>query len=207
MLLDGQTILFQGDSITDAGRMQDPENLGFGYVRMVAKAIAALHPDKQLTILNRGISGNRVPDLEARWDADCIALQPDILFILIGINDTWRRFDSNDPTTREKFEETYRRILTRVVNETKAKVVLMEPFLLPVTPQQNTWLMDDLAGKQSAVRLLAREFAVPLIPLDGIFAALSAQRPMTDFAADGVHPTHEGARVIAGEILKQLAVL
>ena len=127
----GDRILFQGDSVTDCGRdRDDPTALGYGYVMLTAAALQARAPELDLTILNRGIGGNRSRDLVARWSEDCVDLAPDWVSIMIGINDTWRRYDSNDPTTAEQFESAYRTLLQRVTAETSARIVLCEPFLL-----------------------------------------------------------------------------
>ena len=114
MLEKNTTILFQGDSITDAGRNYATDDLGPGYPGKVGAYLATFCADKNVKVINKGISGNRVKDLKARWQAECIDLKPDILSILIGINDTWRRYDSSDPTSCEAFENTYREILTDV---------------------------------------------------------------------------------------------
>ena len=102
LIQDQMRVVFQGDSITDAGRSRsDDTQLGEGDPNMVAAALAALYPERSLRFYNRGISGNRVRDLKQRWTEDAIALKPDILSILIGINDTWRAFDSGDPTSAD----------------------------------------------------------------------------------------------------------
>ena len=130
---ENEVVLFQGDSITDALRdRRDGASLGFGYAAMAAAWFSTLYPQKRVTFLNRGISGNRVKDLLGRWEEDCIALKPDWVSILIGINDCWRRFDSNDPTSVEEYEAGYRRLLTEVKEKTKAGLILCEPFVLPV---------------------------------------------------------------------------
>lgn len=105
-------VLFQGDSITDAGRdYADPHHLGDGYPKYAAEAIRERFPDETFEFINLGISGNRTTDLLERWQKDCIAVQPDVLSILIGINDTWRRYDSNLPMTVEEYEANYRRLV------------------------------------------------------------------------------------------------
>jgi acyl-CoA thioesterase I len=193
---DNSIILFQGDSVTDCGRKYEVYNdLGPGYPMMIAAAFTALYPEKNITFLNRGISGNRVIDLENRWKEDCINIKPSIITILIGINDTWRRYDSNDPTSTIQFEATYRNILTQAKKDTTAKLILMEPFLLPVSLGQESW-REDLDPKIQVVRKLAREFNASLIPLDGIFAQASTKAACTTWTEDGVHPTQSGHALI-----------
>ena len=207
LIKDGQLVLFQGDSITDAGRnREDPLNLGHGYPMMVDAWFQAKHPAKKVRFVNRGISGNRVKDLRARWDKDCIDLKPDWVSILIGINDTWRRYDSNDPTSVDSFEADYRHILERVKNELDAGLIICEPFVLPFPEDRNAW-REDLDPKIAVVRKLAREFEAIFIPLDGILAAASAVREPAFWAADGVHPTPQGHALIAQAWLKAVGAI
>jgi lysophospholipase L1-like esterase len=191
-------ILFTGDSITDSGRRNDKNHpLGnAGYVLFAAAAITEHVASPKLEIYNRGIGGNRVKDLLGRFDADLLALKPTVVSILIGINDTWRRFDANDPTTTEAYEADYRTILTRIRDELGARVVLLEPFLLHVPPDRATW-RSDLNPRIDVVRKLALEFGTELIPLDGLFAQAATQAPPAFWAEDGVHPTIPGSQLIA----------
>ena len=195
-ITENMRILFQGDSITDAGRGASPSGLGNGYAHIASSLMGALYPDRRLEFVNRGISGNRAKDLGARWQRDCIDLKPDLVSIMIGINDCWRRYDSNDPTPAEKFESEYRAILERARNEIGAKVVMVEPFLLPYPEDRVTW-REDLDPKIDAVRRLAREFADVLVPMDGIMNAAALEAPSEYWAGDGVHPSAAGHGLIA----------
>ena len=175
-LEQNSVVLLQGDSITDAGRSRtDDAELGRGYAGMIAAWVSAAWPDRQVRFLNRGISGNRAVDLRARWQTDCLDLRPDLVSIMIGINDTWRRYDSRDPTSAEAFEASYRSILTDVREKLGAQIVLCEPFLLPVPPDRRAWRVD-LDPKIAVVRELAREYEATLVPLDGIFAQACTRR-------------------------------
>jgi lysophospholipase L1-like esterase len=190
-------ILFQGDSITDAGRSRDNDaQLGGGYANFIAAWLSARHPELNLTFLNRGISGNRIYDLESRWDDDCIALQPDWVSILIGINDTWRRYDSNVPSPVEEFEACYRRLLERTVNETPARLILLEPFVLPTPPDRVAW-REDLDPRIDAIRRVARDYQALYVPFDGLFAAACTRQAPAFWAGDGVHPTQAGHALMA----------
>lgn len=190
-------VLFQGDSITDVNRdRNDPTNLGFGYPMMAAASYQSMYPEDCVQFLNRGISGDRTIDLRKRWQQDCIDIHPDVITILVGLNDTWRRFDSNDPTSVEDFEENYRELLNEIRYNTDARVILMEPFLLPVPEFRRQW-REDLDPKIHVVRNLAVEFEVALIPLDGIFAQAATRRDADFWSADGVHPTAAGHALIA----------
>ncbi|MCK9587843.1 MAG: SGNH/GDSL hydrolase family protein [Terrimicrobiaceae bacterium] len=200
----GQKILFQGDSITDAGRNRDDANgLGGGYAMMVASQIQALHPGLGLTFLNKGISGNRAADLAGRWQQDCLDLEPDWVSVLIGVNDCWRRFDRNDLTPVEVFESHYRDILERSRSR-GIGIIICEPFLLPCPPDREAW-REDLDPKIHVARKLAREFGTRLVAFDGIFAAASILQPPAFWAADGVHPTLPGHALMAAEWIKSVA--
>ena len=197
LIKPGSRILFQGDSITNSGRHhRDDSILGQGYPNFIAAWLSALYPAHNLVFLNRGISGNRIYDLEDRWSKDCIDLQPDYLSILIGVNDTWRIFDSNTPSPIADFEACYRRILDRVIKETKAKIILLEPFVLPTQPDRVTW-WEDLILRIAVVRRVAVDYNAILIPLDGLFAAASTRREAKCWSADGVHPTQAGHALIS----------
>jgi len=197
LIEEGAVVVFQGDSITDAGRnRQLPRDLGRGYAMMAAAWFSAAYPERNVTFYNRGISGNRVKDLEQRWDADCLDLGPTWVSILIGINDCWRRYDSNDPTSVEAFAAGYRRILERTRERTGARLILLEPFVLPVPEDRKAW-REDLDPKIHAVRELAREFGALYVPLDGLFAAASTRREPAFWAHDGVHPSPAGHALIA----------
>ena len=194
---DGALVLFQGDSITDAGRSrEDDSSLGLGYAMMTAAWFSAMHPEKRVRFVNRGIGGNRAKDLQARWQVDCLDLKPDVVSILIGINDVWRRYDSGDPTSVEAFEASYRDILERTKTELSARLILIEPFVLPVPDDRNDWRVD-LDPKIHAVRALAREFDAAYVPMDGLFARAAAIRDPAFWAADGVHPSPAGHALIA----------
>lgn len=197
LIKPGQTLLFQGDSITDCNRDRSfNDSLGNGYVNMVAGLLGALHPHLGAPCLNRGISGNRSADLLQRWQEDCLDLQPDVLSLLIGINDVWRRYDANLPTSTEAFAANYRQILESTVNALPGTtLVLLEPFVLPVPEDRRHW-RGDLDPKIDVVRHLAREFGARLVPLDGIFAAASTIHPPAFWARDGVHPTTAGHGLI-----------
>lgn len=190
-------ILFQGDSITDAGRNRDnPHHLGGGYPKFAAELLQKRYPNKSFDFLNFGISGNRTWDLLARWDTDCLSHQPDVVSILIGINDTWRFYDQNLLTTAEQFEQNYRSLLEQVKTHTQAKILMLEPFLLDVDGNKRHW-REDLNPKIQVVQALAREFADDYIPLDGYFSAMTAYRNPATYSGDGVHPNEAGARYIA----------
>ncbi|HEX8465728.1 MAG TPA: GDSL-type esterase/lipase family protein, partial [Abditibacterium sp.] len=134
-------------------------------------------------------------DLEARLDRDVLAIQPDLVSILIGINDTWRRYDSGVESNLDEFTASYRRVLEKL-RAAETEIVLLEPFLLPVPADRRAW-RNDLNPKIDAIRDLAREFETIYVPLDGIFAAASARREAAFWLPDGVHPSPAGHALIA----------
>ena len=204
---DKATVLFQGDSITDAGwNRQDPSSLGGGYAMMVGAWFSAMYPEKNVSFLNRGISGNRAKDLDARWQTDCLDLKPTWVSIMIGINDTWRRYDGNDITSIEAYEKSYRSIVTQTRNKLKAKLILIEPFVLPVPEDRKQWRVD-LDPRIHVVRSLAREFGAVLVPMDGIFAEAATRREPAYWAGDGVHPSLPGHALIAQSWLKAVKAM
>ena len=201
----GARVLFQGDSITDAGRDRtQSDHLGRGYPQFVAGLYTAAHPDDGVVFMNRGIGGDRAKNLVERWTEDAVDLRPDIVSILIGINDTWRRYDRDDPTSAGDFENGYRTVLDRIQSETGARIVMLEPFVLPVPEDRKAW-REDLDPKIEVVRRLAAAYGAIFIPLDRIFADLAARTRPEIWAADGVHPTPAGHAVIAKAWLEAVA--
>ena len=199
-------ILFQGDSITDAGRnREDIHILGYGYPKFAAELITADHPKTDFEFINLGISGNKAEDLRARWQADCIDHQPDVVSILIGVNDTWHHAESGNWMSHDHFEQCYRDILTLIKQKTTAKIIILEQFLLSVPDKD--FFRVDLDPKIQITRKLARELADIFIPLDGIFAAASISDPPTHWAQDGVHPSEAGAKLIAKKYARAVSKL
>lgn len=203
----GQTVLFQGDSITDCGRDRDDiTSLSYGYPRIVAETYNLYFPDSEVTFINKGISGNRVKDVLNRYEEDIKELHPDFISILIGINDTWRRYDdTKDLTTPEEFETSYRKLLDLIKTDLPdCKIMIMEPFVLNSLPDRASW-REDLDPKIQVVRKLAKEYADYYVPLDGILAKVEVERYSCEqLASDGVHPSHIGHGIIAKEYIKAL---
>lgn len=193
--------LFQGDSITDAGRdRSNIRELGQGYPKYAAEELKKAYPQLEFDFMNTGVSGDRAESLLARWEEDTISLNPDVISILVGVNDTWHRDAAGNWMTEEYFESCYRSILKQLKEKTAAKIIMLEQFLLfvpggSVHPEE---FRVDLNRKIQVTRKLAREFADVFIPLDGLFAAASVGNPPDKWAADGVHPSVDGAKFIAG---------
>ena len=191
-------ILFQGDSITDAGRdKRDFHHLGDGYPKYVAELIKTAHPDSDFEFINLGISGNRTCQLFDRLYPDAIALQPDVISLLIGINDIWHRHDANKiATTDAQLELNYREILKRIKAETNAKILILSPYLLDAEITQH--MRADVVKVLPIIDELAKEFADAYVPLQTLFdEAMKTQPAPLYYSPDGVHPNENGAKFIA----------
>lgn len=210
ILKKNSRILFIGDSITDVGRNRKDElNLGEGFPSLIAQKLIEKYPDHNLTILNRGISGDQVIDLKNRWSEDCLTLKPDLVTILVGINDVG--FVINEkllPTTEElaQFETNYRSLLESLQSETNAKIVLMEPFVLPYPADRLDW-RDQLDPRIEIVSKLAKEFNALLIPLDELLNTKGMASTFEKYTGeDGVHPTLLGHEAIADAWLSYVSL-
>lgn len=190
-------IVFQGDSITDAGRdKRNYHQLGMGYPKFAAEYIKEAFPLTEIEFINLGISGNRTDQLFDRLYPDAIAFDPDIVSILIGINDVWHRHGGTQiATTDAQIETNYRAILDRLKSETHAKIVMLAPFLLDDEAKES-W-RDEVDRVIAIVRKLADEYADVYIPLDELFAdALKVQPEPKYYSGDGVHPNDNGRAFI-----------
>lgn len=193
------TILFQGDSITDCGRSRETQEnannnhaLGAGYASKLAGALLADYPGHNLRVFNRGCSGDRVVNLYARWKADCVNLKPDWISILIGVNDTWHEFGSNNGVEVDRYEQVYRMLLDYTRQKLpNVGLVLCEPFVLPCGVVANEWLAD-VEARQRIVSRLAGEFNAVLVPFQKMFNDALKEAPCDYWAGDGVHPTPAG---------------
>ncbi|MFF2051138.1 SGNH/GDSL hydrolase family protein [Leifsonia sp. NPDC058194] len=188
-----RTFVFFGDSVTQANRHR-PEvgALGEGYVRIIADELADVPaaPD----VINLGIGGNRVRDLRARW-GEVVAARPDVLTILVGINDVWRHSDRDDYTPTDVFADDFRSILDGAA-ASGGEVVLMEPFLLPVADGQQAWL-PELREKIDVVNELGVAYGAPVVPLHQLLNEAASELGASELAPDGVHPSPLGHRLIA----------
>lgn len=201
-------ILFYGDSITDAGRnysasIGDSSSYGFGYVRDAVCALIKDDPQKHV-VINRGISGNRIVDLYARIKTDLWNLQPDLISILIGVNDVWHEIGKQNGVELDRFINVYKMLIRDTQKALpNAKIMLIEPFVLKGTATEEKY-QDFLAVKNyaSAVKEIAKEFNFPLVLLQERFDCLAEKFGAPACLYDGVHPTAFGAGVIAEEWLK-----
>ena len=201
-------LLFQGDSVTDAGRdKRNFHDMGKGYPHFAACGIREALPDAEIEMINLGISGNRTDQLFDRLYPDAIELAPDVISILIGINDVWHRFGaSRIETTPEQTEANYRAILKRIRTQTSARIVMLQPFLLDC--EKNLHLRPGLNELLPIVKRLADEYADLYIPLDELFnEAMKTQPEPCYYSADGVHPNENGSAFIGEQYAKAILPL
>lgn len=206
-----KTILFQGDSITDAIRDRENDNyLGSGYATMAAGQLGMEHPG-EYRFLNRGISGNRVSDLYARIKRDIINLKPDYMSILIGVNDVWHEISSQNGLSRQKFEIIYDLLISELLEELpQLKIMILEPFVLPGTateaiperPDRWDTFRAEVPLRAAATKRIAQKYGLVYVPLQSCFDEACKTAPASDWLIDGVHPTAMGHELIKRQWLK-----
>lgn len=201
-----KVIVFQGDSITDAGRNRENDiNKGYGYANMVAAEIGANTP-YEYKFYNRGISGNRVVDLFARMKVDMINLRPDYMSILIGVNDVWHEYTRQNGVCAEKYELVYGLMIEELKQALPdLKIMILEPFVLPGSATENTeehprrweYFRDEVRLRADAAKRIAAKYSLPFVPLQETFCAANADAPVPGYwLRDGVHPTSAGHTLI-----------
>lgn len=210
----GKVILFIGDSITDGNRYKDPgmewdlnHQMGHSYAYIVNGIMGCKYPEKKYVFKNRGISGNRIADVFARKEADLFALKPDVLSILVGINNGPLAQNNEIATSEEEFDVIYRLLLKGVKERLpECQIVLMEPFVCKAG-----WVKDcyeqwrsAVSGYGEVVKQLAQDFDAVFIPLQKKFDILSEQFGAAYWSWDGIHPTENGHGLIAMEWMKAM---
>lgn len=197
-------VLFQGDSITDWGRNhsdKDPNNtdqLGSGYALLAASQLLLAHPEKNLQIYNKGVSGNKVYQLAERWDTDCLALKPNVLSIHIGVNDYWHTLTAGYKGTIDTYIADYHKLLDRTKTALPdIKLIICEPFAQTgVNAVDSKWYPTfDLFRK--AARDIADEYKAAFVPLQSVFDKATTLAPATYWNRDGVHPSVAGEALMA----------
>ena len=200
-----KVILFQGDSITDAGRHKDDTfSLGAGYPNLVTAQLSADHP-YTYQFYNRGISGNRVVDLYARIKMDMINLKPDYMSILIGINDVWHEIFDHNGVATEKFEMVYGLMIEELLAALpNLKLMLLEPFVLPgaatrsdeANPGRWEYFRAETDLRRAAVKRLADKYNLVFVPLQEMFDSVNTNAPDGYWLSDGMHPSPAGHEMI-----------
>ena len=200
----GDVLLFQGDSITDAGRDKQHElpnngrSFGTGYAFIAASGILRNNPGKNLSVHNRGISGNKVYQLAERWEKDCLELKPNLLSILIGVNDYWHMRNGEYDGTVEVYENDYRKLLERTKNEIpEITLVICQPFILTNTRAVDESWVEPFKTYQDVAEKMANEFQAIWVPFQEVFNEALKDAPAEYWAADGVHPSMAGAQLMA----------
>jgi lysophospholipase L1-like esterase len=189
--------VFTGDSVTDAGRLRDPQRLGDGWVREVSRRLAGA--GAAADVVNTGVAGNRVADLLARWDVDALALAPDVLTVLVGVNDAWPGGPAATPpgVLARQLDELAARTMERDVRE----LVVVEPFCVPIGARQRR-LADEVAvvgalARDAAARAASAGVAVTFVATAAPFAEAAGRLGASAFTGDGIHPTARGHRLLA----------
>ncbi len=195
-------ILFQGDSITDAGRNRNAGSvvsIGQGYPLLIDARLSVDGPGKY-EFINLGISGNRVVDVYARIKCDCWNHEPDLLSILIGVNDVWHEFGGRNGVEADRFYNVYKMLVCDTLERLpNIRMILMEPFVLKASATEGAW--DDFHGevlkRAEAVKRIAGECGQVFLPLQDMFEEAEKVMPASYWLADGVHPTPAGHQLIA----------
>src|SRR5690554_1474784 len=208
-LSQGDVILFQDDSITDAGRNKDnpkannPTDLGRGYAFLAAAELLFDHADKNLQVHNRGISGNKVYQLAERWENDCLSIQPNVLSILIGVNDYWHLHNGNYDGTVEVYKNDYMALIERTKQRLPdVKLVICEPFAVRgVKAVDDSWY-PRFDGYRKAAREVADAYKAHFVPFQKVFDQAEKTAPGSYWTTDGVHASLAGAKLMAHAWLK-----
>lgn len=201
----GGTVLFQGDSITDAGRDRGSEAhanharaLGTGYPMLLGCELLRDHPKLDLRIFNRGISGHKVPDLANRWDKDCLDLTPAVLSILIGVNDIWHKLNGNYDGTVEDYRIGFAALIERTKKALPhVSIVVCEPFVLRCGAVKENWF-PEFDERRAAAKQVATDSGSRWVPFQTMFdEAVAAGTEPAYWARDGVHPSLAGHALMA----------
>ncbi|UGU16303.1 SGNH/GDSL hydrolase family protein [Sinomicrobium kalidii] len=203
------TVLFQGDSITDAGRDRghyypnDSRGMGLGYVFNIVSHVMANNPKTEWTIYNRGISGNKVYQLADRWQDDCLQLQPDVLSILIGVNDFWHKLNGNYNGTVEIYDRDLRKLLDDTLQKyPDVKLILGQPFAVKGgSAITGKWFPEFSAYRETAEKI-AKDYNAVWIPYQEVFDEALKAAPASYWCPDGVHPSMPGAYLMAEAWIK-----
>ena len=192
-------ILFQGDSITDCGRNREfAYGLGEGYPKKVQEQLPGC------IVMNKGISGNRTCDLLERWQKETLDLKPDLLSIMIGVNEVWHHYKFGNVLTPEQYEVNYKNLLVQVKAKLpKTKILMIEPFVFPIGEWEPIW-QADLDAEKKIVKRLAQEYADYYIPMDDILHKEAQTLGYAAILFDGVHPTDLGHQIIAKAIFEAI---
>jgi lysophospholipase L1-like esterase len=211
LLKKGDTVLFQGDSITDAGREKEKElpnnarSFGSGYAFLATSSLMNALSENDLTFYNRGISGNKVYQLAERWQKDCLDLKPNLLSILIGVNDYWHQRNGNYDGTVKVYEDDYRALLQLTKERLPdVNLVVCQPFAVLNTSAVDESWVEPMKEYQAAAKKIAEEFNAVWVPFQEVFDEAVKHAPATYWTPDGVHPAMPGAQLMAEAWLRSI---
>ncbi|RZA01368.1 MAG: lysophospholipase, partial [Sphingobacteriaceae bacterium] len=207
----GDVVLFQGDSITDSGRdwgkneFNTIPGLGHGYVLLSSAQLLNDHADKNLTIYNKGVSGNKVVNLLGRWNQDCIKLKPAVVSIMIGVNDFWHTLDFGYKGTLQVYKDDYHKLLDGTTKELPGvKLIIGEPFgVRGVKAVTDKWY-PAFDGYRQVSRDIAAEYGATFIPYQTVFDKAAETAPGSYWTTDGVHPSIAGTSLMSHAWLKAI---
>ena len=195
---ENKTILFQGDSITDAGRNRrhagpnNPGAMGRGYPFLIGSWLLATKNDPELKVYNRGISGHKVPDLQKRWQKDTIDLKPGILSILVGVNDIWHKLNGRYEGTVADYEKGFNELLEQTRKALpETRIVICEPFVLRCGAVNDKWF-PEFDKRRAAAKRVAEKAEATWVPFQETFDNAVNDAPAKYWAGDGVHPSMAG---------------
>ena len=207
-------ILFQGDSITDGNRYKDKalewdknHQIGHSYAYIVTGLLSLKHSDKNHIFINRGVAGNKTDDLLLRWQDDCLDINPDILIMLIGVNDVFFPLNEEEGFVSSRFEKNYRELLTKIRQKNPdIKIILLEPFvyLNHIIGEVQGVEKSNMEFVQRTVKTLASEFEAKFIPLQKDFDKLAINQSPEYWIWDGIHPTEAGHALIGQKLINEL---
>lgn len=207
-----KTFLFQGDSITDANRVDDNEDnfgLGFGYPLLVSAELSKKRKG-EIKFINRGVSGDRVTDIYTRIKEDIINLKPDYMSILVGVNDVAHELTMQCGVDTEKYEKIYSMLIEEIKSALPdIKIIILEPFVLNGSATCEMWeqFRAEVEKRGEAAKRVAEKFSLEFVPLQNKFDEASADGDTRYWSVDGVHPTAAGHQIIKEELTKAIESL
>ena len=208
VIRDSQTVVFIGDSITDCGRRAEAAPLGAGYVSMAFALMTVRYPQRKIRFINKGINGNTSVGLRDRWDDDVISQNPDWLSVLVGVNDLDRMLrDTPESVPPDLYRQAYTQCLHRTVENTSAKLILMDPFYMSRATDPHSWrtlMLKRLPEYIDIVAELAEKFDAIHVRLHEMFQEVIASKPVEFVGNEPVHPNPTGHLMIAHEWLKAI---
>ena len=206
MIANKDTILFAGDSTTDADKKATFRELGNGYVRLIFHFLRAFRPENKYHLVNAGLSGNTSRDLLARWEQDVLAKKPDVVFCMIGINDVWRHFDTFEKEGYYVSLEEYERNLEKMAERSKEvrEFVFVSPFFME---GNRTDAMRQMTERYAAVmRMVAERRGLKFVDMQAAFDLFLQHRSGISISWDRVHPGDTGSMIIARRLLEEMGV-